>query len=99
MKPERPVRVLIVEDSQVVHAVLRRNLAAIPNIAIAGNAFTGRSGITAIRNLQPDVVLLDLTMPDGDGFDVLTAIRGDAHQPLFVIVSKIFGLGHTSEQK
>lgn len=87
MKPDRAVRVLIVEDSPIVHAVLRRNLAAIPNVAVAGAAFTGRSGIVAIRQLEPDAVLLDLTMPDGDGFDVLTAIRGDAHQPLLVIVT------------
>ena len=87
MKPDPAVRVLIVEDSQIVQAVLARNLATIPNVAVAGVSFTGRSGIAAIHKLRPDVVLLDLTMPDGNGFDVLTAIRGDDHQPLVIVLT------------
>lgn len=87
MKPDSAVRVLSIEDSQVVQAVIAQNLAAIPNVAAAGVAFTGNSGIAAIREVRPDVVLLDLNMPDGSGFDVLEAIRGDEHQPLFIVLT------------
>ena len=89
MNPQRTTRVLIIEDSQIVQAVLARNLSAIPSVEVAGVACTGRSGINAIRELRPDVVLLDLTMPDGTGLGVLTAIREDEHRPLLIVRARV----------
>ena len=85
MNPSRALSILTVDDSQATQAALARSLGAIPNVALVGAAFTGRSGITAIRELRPDVVLLDLTMPGGGGTEVLTTISEDKHMPLMIV--------------
>jgi len=73
----------IVDDERNIQATLaaildRRGYAAVP-------AFTGRQGIQMIAEHKPDVVLLDLGLPDGEGLDVLREIRA-AHPALPVIV-------------
>jgi two-component system phosphate regulon response regulator PhoB len=69
-------RVVIVEDERDVARLLEFNLRS------AGfevtTAATGGEGLTAVRSTQPDVVVLDLMLPDQSGYDVCKAIRADA---------------------
>ena len=60
-------RVLIVDDDDLMRAGLRELLANDPSIEVAGDASTGREAVDAARRLRPDVVLMDVRMPDLDG--------------------------------
>jgi two-component system, NarL family, response regulator len=71
------VRILIAED----HAVVRDGLAAVlkfePDMTVVGLAQNGREAVTQFREMKPDVVLMDLAMPELDGAGAILAIRGE----------------------
>ena len=56
---------------------MRRYLGSDESVAIVGECADGASAVTAIRTLRPDIVLLDVQMPERDGFDVLSALSPD----------------------
>jgi DNA-binding NarL/FixJ family response regulator len=74
--PDR-IRILIAED----HAVVRDGLAAVlqfePDMTVVGLAQNGREAVAQFRQLQPDVVLMDLAMPELDGAGAILAIRSE----------------------
>jgi DNA-binding NarL/FixJ family response regulator len=61
------VRVLLVDDDDLMRAGLRAVLRSDPGLEVVGEAATGRSAVTAARRHRPDVVLMDVRMPDLDG--------------------------------
>jgi DNA-binding NarL/FixJ family response regulator len=69
---ESPIRLLIVDDHPVVRDGLRGIFESDPQFEVAGEAGNGAEAVTRARSLQPDVVLMDLRMPDVDG---VTAIK------------------------
>ncbi len=71
----KPIRVLIVDDSAVMRALLRMTLETCPEVELAGMAFDGAAGVEAIERLRPDLVLLDIEMPRMNGLEVLNEIR------------------------
>jgi two-component system, chemotaxis family, protein-glutamate methylesterase/glutaminase len=72
---DAPSRVLVVDDSVVVRQLVARVLGAEPTTELAGVAPNGRIALEKIARLRPDVVLLDLEMPEMDGFETLAEIR------------------------
>ena len=70
-----PIRILIVDD----HAVVRKGLAMVlrlePGFEIVGEAENGRVGLASAKNLDPDIVLVDLVMPEMDGQEMALALR------------------------
>jgi two-component system, LytTR family, response regulator len=71
------LRLLIVDDEPVARRRLRRLLRDVPDVETAGEVGDGRSAVSAILSLKPDVVLLDVQMPEMDGFTVLQSVAGD----------------------
>ncbi|HEX2092616.1 MAG TPA: response regulator [Longimicrobiaceae bacterium] len=69
------VRVLIVDDEPLARRVIRDLLARYENLTIVGECRTGSEAVGAVRRLTPDLVFLDVQMPDLDGFGVLNALR------------------------
>jgi DNA-binding NarL/FixJ family response regulator len=67
---KRKINLLIVDDHFVVRIGLVASLKTDPELAVAGEASTGRQAIELYRKLLPDVVLMDLRLPDLDGIDV-----------------------------
>jgi DNA-binding NarL/FixJ family response regulator len=68
------VRVILADDHAVVRAGLKAVLGAAPDIQVLGEASTGREAIAMVERLRPDVVVMDLTMPDMDGAAATKAI-------------------------
>ncbi len=72
------VRLLIVDDHEAIRIGIERLLADVePSIEVAGHAASGREAVALWRALRPDVVLMDLRMPDGDGVDAIARIRSE----------------------
>jgi DNA-binding NarL/FixJ family response regulator len=62
-------RILLVDDQELVREGMRMVLDAEPGIEVVGEAATGNAGLSAVRALDPDVVLMDVRMPDMDGIE------------------------------
>jgi DNA-binding NarL/FixJ family response regulator len=81
------IQVLSVDD----HPLLREGIGAIvnsqPDMFLAGFATNGKEAIEAFRTLKPDVVLLDLQLPDLNGIEVLIAIRGEFRDARIIILT------------
>ena len=61
------IRVVLVDDHAVVRAGLKAVLGLARDITVVGEAASGRDAVPLVERLKPDVVIMDLTMPDGDG--------------------------------
>lgn len=68
------MRVLLVDDERLARAELRRLLAAHPQVEIVGEAANAAEAVQQIAALSPDLLLLDVQMPGGSGFDMLQAL-------------------------
>jgi DNA-binding NarL/FixJ family response regulator len=78
--------ILIVDD----HASFRtqaRALLEADGFAVVGEADDGASGLAAARSMHPDIVLLDIGLPDMEGFDVATVLAADLNPPVIVLTS------------
>lgn len=80
------MRVLIVDDEPIARRGLRRLLGAEPDVEIVGEAGSGTAAVAAIAELQPDLVLLDIQMPEMGGLEVVATV-GPANMPAVVFVT------------
>lgn len=69
------IRVFVVEDHPVVRAGLRSMLESVQGIQVVGMVASGKEAVTAAAKLAPDVILLDLRIPELDGIHTITALR------------------------
>lgn len=69
------IRVLIVDDSAIIRRILTDALSADPMIEVVGTAANGKIALAKIAQLRPDLVTLDIEMPEMDGLETLTQIR------------------------
>jgi len=79
------LRVLIVDDHAVVRSGLRLLLDAQTDIEVVGEAGTAREAVFEARSTRPDLVLMDVTMPDGSGLDAIPMLRHE-HENVKVLV-------------
>lgn len=80
------IRTLIVDDEPLARERLAGFLGASPDIEIAGEASDGRQAVESILNLRPDLVFLDIQMPELDGFGVIESLQGE-YVPVVVFVT------------
>jgi len=84
---DKPVRVLLADDHELVRAGVRKVLENSPGIEVVGEASRGDETLAKLAELEPDVLLLDLNMPGGDGFEVLRSARDTAGGARIVVLS------------
>jgi len=71
------LRVLVVDDSETTRRILRLLLGSRQDWTVCGEADSGRSGLRKFHQLKPDVVVLDLAMPDMDGIETAKLMSSD----------------------
>ena len=81
------IKAFIADDSLVVRERLVTMLDELAGIEIVGQAETVAEAISAIGKLRPDVVILDIHMPDGSGIDVLQTIKQDEPAPVVIVLT------------
>ncbi len=72
-----PIRVMIVDDSSVVRRAVTDALSTDAGISVVGTASNGKIALQRIAQWNPEVLILDLEMPESDGFELLRALRSD----------------------
>jgi two-component system, NarL family, response regulator NreC len=89
-----PIRVLLVDDHNLVRAGVKLILRAFPEICVIGEATNGEQAITMAMRLRPDIIVMDLDMPEGDGLTA-TRILHDALPEVGVLIVTM----HSEEEK
>jgi DNA-binding NarL/FixJ family response regulator len=86
-KLSKPTRIVIADD----HAVLLESLAALletqPDFTVVGTALNGTDTVATVNRERPDILLLDLFMPEGDGFDVLRTLDRSSSQVASLVLT------------
>jgi two-component system LytT family response regulator len=83
---QAPMRVLVVDDEPLAREKIRGMTADDPEVRVVGECSNGAEAIEAIQNLRPDLVLLDVQMPEVGGFAVLEALK-DQHLPPVIFIT------------
>ena len=91
MSTPAPIRVFCVDD----HPLLREGIGALvnnqPDMVLAGEAANGAEATQLFRQLQPDVTLMDLRLPDLSGIDILIAIRSEFPEARIIMLTTFEG--------
>lgn len=74
MIADLPIRVLVADDHPILRSGLRLLLSAEPDMEVVGEAHTGQEAIDKVRELEPDVVVMDIAMPQMSGLEATTRI-------------------------
>lgn len=86
MTTGKGARVLVIDDEEALARVMRRNLASRGlDVLTAG---TGMEGLAEWRRWRPDLIVLDLGLPDGDGVDLIHEIRATSNIPIVVLSAR-----------
>jgi two-component system LytT family response regulator len=92
-KPTEVLRTLIIDDEAHIRSTLKRLLDQVcPQVKVVGEAHSVATGITAIREKSPDLVLLDIQMDDGTGFDLLNHYNTIDFKVIFITAYEKYAL-------
>jgi chemotaxis response regulator CheB len=84
-----PIKVFLVEDSEVALQILKRLLDSAPEVEVVGTANDGASALAKIPTVNPDVILTDLQMPVMDGFDFTQKLMAQFPRPILVVSNAV----------
>jgi len=79
------LKIVIADDSELVRDQLRETFLPEAGLSVVGTAANGIEAIRVIRELRPDVVVLDISMPQMSGIEVLKEIRKDDHATIIIM--------------
>jgi two-component system LytT family response regulator len=81
------VRAVVVDDEPTAREVVTTLLAEHPTVQVVGEASNGKEAVALVRRLRPDLLFLDIQMPDQDGFRVLDALGGDVPRGIVFVTA------------
>jgi len=84
---QAPIRVLVVDDEPLAREKIRGMAADDPEIRVVAECSNGAEAIEAVRSMRPDLILLDVQMPEVGGFDVLEALKDEQLPPVIFITA------------
>lgn len=87
LKPERTIRVMVVDDSVLVRDMIRAILESEPGIVVAGEAADGAEAIAKVASLKPDIVTMDIEMPVMGGLEAIERIIAENPVPILVVTA------------
>ena len=81
----KAVRIFLADDHRLVREGLKRVLQEVPNIVVVGEAQTAGEALDSLRSLEVDVLLLDISLPDRSGIDLIRQLRRD-HPRMAILI-------------
>ncbi|MEG8280141.1 response regulator transcription factor [Streptomyces sp. AHA2] len=90
MNAPSPIRVVLADDERMVRTALRAILSAEADMEVVGEAATGAEAVSVVRELRPDVVLMDVRMPGTDGIRATERILAAVDEPPRIVVVTTF---------
>lgn len=85
----KSVNILVVDDSQLVRNILREIFQSDPDLHVIGEAVNGKEAVRMTRDLKPDIITMDIQMPEMDGFEATEQIMAYTPTPILVFSSAI----------
>ena len=86
--PAKPIRVILADDHPIVRAGIREALKEIPGVEVVGEASDGREAIELVKSARPDVVFMDISMPDLNGLEATERIIKAFPEVRVIILSR-----------
>ena len=83
------IKILIVDDSALIRSILKQVFSETEDIEVAGEASNGKAGVEAVRNLKPDLVILDINMPVMDGIESTRMIMDENPCPILIFSTMV----------
>jgi DNA-binding NarL/FixJ family response regulator len=90
----RSVRVFVADDNGILRAGLRALVDAQPDMEVVGEAANGPDAVLGVQSTEPDVALMDLTMPDGGGLAAIVALKQAGSKTRIIVLSVHDELGY-----
>jgi NarL family two-component system response regulator LiaR len=87
----RIIRVLVADDHAIVRTGIRAMLEIVPDIDVVGEATNGREAIAEVQRLLPDVILMDLVMPEVDGIEAIHRIKDVQPEARILVLTTFAG--------
>src|SRR5262245_5293649 len=91
MTPPDSIRILAVDDHSVFRSGIAAFLATQPDMKLVAEASNGREAIQQVRAHRPDIILMDLQMPEMNGLDAMIAIRDEFPEARVIILTTFAG--------
>jgi NarL family two-component system response regulator LiaR len=91
MSDSGPIRVFVADDHAIVRKGVRAMLEVVPDIEMVGEATNGREAIVQVEKLQPDVILMDLVMPEVDGIEAIRCIKDRQPEARILVLTTFAG--------
>ena len=91
MSGSDPIRVFIADDHAIVRKGIRAVLEIVPDIDVVGEAENGREAVAQVEVLRPDVILMDLVMPEMDGIEAIRRIKDRQPEARILVLTTFAG--------
>ena len=85
--PTSPIRVLVVDDQKMMRTIFEDYVHSVDDIVVVGAAHNGKEGVEQVFNLKPDVVLMDIEMPEMDGISATRMLQSRKSSAKVLVVS------------